>query len=182
MQFEHLATNGPVRITLEERRDARGFFARIFCAEEFAREGLDIGCVQANNSLTKVKGTVRGLHFQRAPAAEAKLVRCVRGAIFDVAVDLRAGSDTFGSCYTAMLTAENREMLYVPPGFAHGFQALEDCSEIIYFNSAPYTPEVEGGLKHDDPDVGIVWPLPVAGISERDAALPGLSELEPISL
>jgi len=182
MQFHDLGLDGPVRIELERRGDDRGFFARLFCAEEFRQKNLKHDWVQVNNSLTESKGTIRGLHFQRPPFAEVKLVRCVRGAIFDVAVDLRHGSPTYGQWRGVELTSENRSMLYIPEGFGHGFQALTDDSEIIYFNSAVYAPDLEGGLKFDDDSVAIDWPMPAIGLSDRDSRLPNLAGLKPILL
>jgi len=182
MQFHNLGLDGPVRIELDRRSDDRGFFARLFCTEEFRKHDLEHEWVQINNSLTMDKGMVRGLHFQRAPSAEVKLVRCVRGSIYDVAVDLRDGSPTYGEWRAAELTAENRSMLYIPAGFGHGFQALESGSEIIYFNSAAYAPELEGGLRFDDTQVEIDWPLNAVGLSDRDNQLPTLEHLQPIAI
>ncbi|ATI44029.1 dTDP-4-dehydrorhamnose 3,5-epimerase (plasmid) [Pacificitalea manganoxidans] len=169
-------------IELEQRQDERGFFARLSCQTELASAGLSGNWLQVNNSLTAQAGVVRGLHFQRPPSAEVKMVRCARGAIFDVAVDLRKKSPTFGQWIGRTLTAENREMLYIPEGFGHGFQSLAPDSEIIYFNTANYAPELEGGVRHDDPDIGIEWPLPISFTSERDNALPTLRNFEPMQL
>jgi dTDP-4-dehydrorhamnose 3,5-epimerase len=169
-------------IELEQRRDARGFFARLSCKTELGQAGLSGDWVQVNNSLTAQAGVVRGLHFQRPPSAEVKMVRCIQGAIFDVAVDLREGSDTFGHWVGRVLSADNREMLYIPEGFGHGFQSLEPDSEIIYFNTANYAPDREGGVRFDDPEIGVEWPLPISFASERDTALPTLGRLEPIKL
>lgn len=180
MKYTRLKIPELVRIELERHEDHRGFFARMFCGADFAKQGLVSDWVQINNSLTVQKGAVRGLHFQYPPSGEVKLVRCVRGAIFDVGVDLREGSSTFGQWAGVELSAANREMLYLPAGFAHGFQALADDSEIIYFNSAAYDPEAEGGLRHDDPDVAISWPLSVTSLSARDRTLPSLREVRPI--
>jgi dTDP-4-dehydrorhamnose 3,5-epimerase len=151
--------------------DHRGSFARLFCAEELA----PLGCgplAQINHSLTRAKGAVRGLHFQRPPRAEAKLVRCLRGRVLDVAVDLRAGSPTFLQWRAVELSAANRLALFLPRGFAHGFQTLEADCELLYLHDQSYSPESEGGLRHDDPALGILWPLPVADLSARDAAHP----------
>ncbi len=169
-------------IELEQRQDARGFFARLSCQTELVAAGLSGNWLQVNNSLTAQAGVVRGLHFQRPPGAEVKMVRCVKGAIFDVAVDLRDCSATFGKWVGRKLTVENREMLYIPEGFGHGFQSLEPESEIIYFNTANYAPELEGGVCFDDPEIGVEWPLPISGSSERDSALPTLRQLDPIQL
>lgn len=180
MNYERLDVPDLVRISLQPRGDERGFFARLFCGGEFAQHGLTTAWSQVNNSLTVRKGTVRGLHFQYPPSSEVKLVRCIRGAIFDVGVDLRESSPTFGKWAGIELTAENREMLYLPAGFAHGFQALTDDCEIIYFNSAAYAPELEDGLRYDDPDVGVNWPIPVTSLSARDQSLKALSQIRPI--
>lgn len=182
MRFSPLPLSGAFRVELEPRGDKRGFFARLFCADEFAAHGLETGFVQCNTSLSEMAGTIRGMHFQRPPKAEAKLVRCLSGAIFDVIVDLRAGSPTFGRWHGERLDDENRSMLYVPKGFAHGFQTLTDGVEMFYFHSERYSASDEGGLRWDDPVVAIDWPLAVTEQSERDAKFPGLDKLEPIRL
>ncbi len=169
-------------IELEPRRDTRGFFARLSCQTEFAEAGLSGNWLQINNSLTAEAGVVRGLHFQRPPSAEVKMVRCVKGAIFDVAVDLRDGSATFGQWVGRTLTAESRDMLYIPEGFGHGFQSLEPDSEIIYFNTANYASKLEDGVRFDDPEIGVEWPLPISFASDRDNSLPTLRNLDPIQL
>lgn len=168
MIFEELELPGAHRIGLEPHGDERGFFARAFCAEEFASHGLENDVVQANVSVNRRRGTLRGLHFQLPPAAEVKMVRCVRGAIHDVILDLRPESPTFGDWLGVELDGEEREMLYVPRGFAHGFQTLTDDAEVFYMVTAPYTPEREGGVRHDDPRFAIDWPLEVTEISEKD--------------
>lgn len=180
MIFTGLPLPGAFRIDLDRREDDRGFFARLFCAREFAAHGLATVWVQANTSFSRAEGTLRGLHFQRPPMAEAKLVRCVRGAIFDVIVDLRAGSETFGRWTSLILDDESRAMVYVPPGFAHGFQTLAPDTELLYFHSEFHSPDHEGGLAHDDPRLGIPWPRAVTGLSPRDAGFPGLDRLEPM--
>jgi dTDP-4-dehydrorhamnose 3,5-epimerase len=180
MIFTPLSLAGAFRIDLDRREDARGFFARLFCAKEFANHGLTTTWVQCNTSLSRTEGTLRGLHFQRPPMAEVKMVRCLKGAIFDVMVDLRAGSPSFGHWTALELTAENRSMAYIPEGFAHGFQTLSPETELLYFHSQVYSPAHEGGLRHDDPRLGIQWPRPVADLSPRDAEHPGLDTLEPI--
>lgn len=152
--------------------DARGSFARVFCADAFRRQGLESGFVQANHSSNPKRGTLRGLHFQQGAAAEVKLVRAVAGAVWDVIVDLRPGSPSFRRWEGFELSAENRRMLYVPRGFAHGFLTLTDGAEVVYQVSAPYAPEAEGGLRWDDPAIGIDWPAPVAVLSDKDAAWP----------
>lgn len=180
MIFTPLPLAGACRIAPERRGDERGFFARLFCAREFEAQGLATAWVQCNASFSRAEGTLRGLHFQRPPMAEAKLVRCVRGAIFDVIVDLRAESETFGRWTSLELDDEAREMVYVPPGFAHGFQTLAPDTELLYFHSQFFSPDHEGGLRHDDPRLAIPWPRPVAGLSPRDAGFPGLDALEPM--
>ena len=180
MIFTPLPLAGAFRIDLDRREDARGFFARLFCAKEFANYGLTTTWVQCNTSLSRTEGTLRGLHFQRPPMAEVKMVRCLKGAIFDVMVDLRASSPSFGHWTALELTAENRSMAYIPEGFAHGFQTLSPETELLYFHSQVYSPAHEGGLRHDDPRLGIQWPRPVADLSPRDAEHPGLDTLEPI--
>lgn len=164
------AVPGPVLVDLERREDERGFFARTFCREEFAAAGLEPVVEQANLSFNHRAGTLRGMHLQVAPAEEAKLVRCTRGAIVDVVVDLREGSPTRYSHVAVELTADNRRALYVPPMFAHGYQTLVDDTEVVYQVSAAYTPGTERGLRHDDPALGITWPLPVTVISAKDAS------------
>jgi dTDP-4-dehydrorhamnose 3,5-epimerase len=180
MIFTPLPLAGAFRIDLDRREDARGFFARLFCTEEFADHGLTTNWLQCNTSFSWAEGTLRGLHFQRPPMSEVKMVRCLKGAIFDVMVDLRAGSPSFGQWTALELTAENRSMAYIPEGFAHGFQTLSPETELLYFHSQVYSPAHEGGLWHSDPNLAIPWPRPVADLSPRDAAHPGLDKLEPI--
>lgn len=157
-------------IELDKREDRRGFFARAWAEDEFERRGLLGRPVQANLSYNHTRGTLRGMHFRHAPHAEAKLVRCIRGAIYDVIVDIRPDSPSYARWIGVELTAENRRALYVPPGFAHGFQTLEDHSEILYQVSHYYDPAVEGGLPYNDPAFAISWPLPVTVISDKDRA------------
>jgi dTDP-4-dehydrorhamnose 3,5-epimerase len=163
-------------IELEPRGDERGMFARAMCREEFGERGLLTDYVQQNISLSADKGTVRGMHYQRAPHTEAKLVRCTRGAIRDVIVDMRRSSATFLQHQGFELTSENRHQLYVPPGFAHGFQTLSDDAEVTYLVSAAYTPEAEGGVRCTDPRLSIEWPLPITNISAKDASWPLLEQ------
>ena len=162
--------------------DDRGFFCRVFCAEEFQHAGLTKPIVQINHTLTRKRGTVRGLHCQHPPHSETKIVNCIRGEIFDVAVDLRQGSRTFLQWHGERLSADNKKSLLIPEGFAHGFQALTDDCEILYFHTAAYAPEAEGGLHVLEPRLAIAWPLPVAQLSKRDdayafldATFPGVS-------
>lgn len=159
-------------IDIEPRGDERGFFARTMCREEFAAHGMATDYVQQNMSTSAQAGTLRGLHFQRAPHTEAKLVRCLRGALVDVIVDLRAGSPSYLRHEAFELTAANRRQLYVPPGFAHSFQTLADDTEVSYLVSSAYAPAAEGGLRYDDPALGIAWPLAVTAISDKDAKWP----------
>ncbi|WP_431284612.1 dTDP-4-dehydrorhamnose 3,5-epimerase [Humitalea sp. 24SJ18S-53] len=161
-------------IELEKRGDARGFFARFFCEKEFAAEGLTTRFVQVNNSLSAKKGTLRGMHYQLPPAAETKLVRCIRGAFWDVIVDLRPDSPSFGKWYGAELSAENRLMMYVPHGFAHGFITLTEDAEALYMVDAFYAPEGERGLRWNDPAIGIQWPIAPEEISDKDQKWPDL--------
>ena len=165
---------GVVVVGPELHADARGFFARTFCAREFEAAGLRPLVAQANVSFNHRIGTLRGLHFQRPPAAEAKLVRCTRGRVFDVAVDLRPGSSSYLRHVGVVLDAEERNALYVPEGCAHGYLTLEDACEVAYQVSEFYTPGVERGLHWDDPALGIAWPGEVRVISEKDAAWPYL--------
>lgn len=174
MKFTPARLADAMVIDLEKRGDARGFFARTFCAAEFAAAGLETRFPQANHSRNAVAGTLRGMHFQRAPHGEVKVVRCVKGAIHAVIIDLRPGSPSYGRWEGFDLTEENGRMLYVPAGFAHGFQTLEDDTHVTYQLSHPYTPEAEGGVRWDDPAFAIRWPLPVAVISDKDAAWPAV--------
>ncbi len=156
--------------------DERGAFARLFCAEELAALRLPGPIAQINHSLTRTVGAARGLHFQRTPKAEAKIIRCLRGRVFDVAVDIRRGSPTFLKWHGVELSAANRLAYYLPQGFAHGFQVLEPESELLYLHTEFFSPEHEGGLRHDDPALGIIWPLPVVDLSARDATHPLLGQ------
>lgn len=149
--------------------DSRGFLCRIFCNEELSAAGWRGGVAQVNHTLTEKRGTVRGMHFQRPPHAEFKLVSCIRGEVWDVAVDLRANSPTFLQWHGEHLSAENQRALLIPVGFAHGFQTLSDGVELLYCHSAPYVPAAESGLTPTDPRLGISWPLPIAEMSVRDS-------------
>lgn len=172
MIFNSLLLKGAYTIDVEPFQDSRGFFTRTFCEKEFVQHGLVQHFVQSNHSGTHGKGVIRGLHFQHAPFCEVKLVKCVQGAIFDVIVDVRSGSPTFLQWYGAELTAENKRMMYVPAGFAHGFQSLSDYSEITYMVSNFYNKESEGGIKYDDDSIKIDWPLPVSLVSDKDMNIP----------
>lgn len=153
-------------------RDTRGYFSRFFCADEFRQAGLDSHIAQINHSYSKITGTVRGMHFQLPPHAEVKFVSCIRGEIFDVAVDLRRNSPTFLQWHGEILSAENQRSLLIPEGFAHGFQTLTDDCELLYLVSAPYAPGAEGGVNAQDPMLKIGWPLPVTEISDKDRKMP----------
>lgn len=152
--------------------DARGAFARLFCERELAELIGTRRIVQINHSRTATVGAIRGMHFQRPPHAEMKLVRCLKGRVWDVAVDLRRNSPTFLSWHAEELTPANAHMMVIPEGFAHGFQVMEAESELLYLHTAFYTPDTEGGLRHDDPRLAITWPLPVADLSPRDSGHP----------
>ena len=182
MRFIETPLKGAVVIELEEKPDPRGFFARSFCAREMAEHRLRHEVAQCNLSFNHKAGTLRGMHYQVSPATEAKLVRCTRGAIHDVIVDLRPGSPTYLKHFGVELSAENRRALYVPEMFAHGYQALTDGAEVTYQVSQEYTPGCERGLRHDDPALGIRWPMAVTVISEKDAAWPLLSGTEAVAV
>lgn len=170
MKFEQTKLAGAYVIELETIADARGFFAESFSARQFEQLGLNPRIAQCNISFNHHKGTLRGMHYQVAPAAEVKIVRCTRGAIFDAIVDIRPGSATFGQWIGVELSAENRRALYVPEMFAHGYQTLQDNSEVTYQVSEFYTPSAARGYRYDDPALGVRWPLPVGELSPRDAA------------
>lgn len=172
MRFTETPLAGAFTIDLERRDDDRGFFARTFCAREFAQHGLKTDVVQCNASFNHRRGTVRGMHYQVPPAAETKLVRCTRGAIWDVIVDLRPLSPTYLRHFGVELSAANGRQLYVPEMFAHGYVALEDGTEVTYQVGEFYTPGHERGLRFDDPALGIEWPIAVTVLSEKDAAWP----------
>lgn len=176
MKFTELPLAGAYLIEPDRRTDERGYFARSFCIDEFASHGLPTGVVQCNVSFNRIRGTLRGMHFQRAPMAEAKLVRCTRGAIYDVIVDLRPDSPTYCRWYGAELTEENGSALFIPEGFAHGFQTLVDKSEVFYQMFAAYSGEHADGVRWDDPSFAIAWPLPVSSIADRDRSFPLLRE------
>jgi len=172
MIFRETRLKGAFIIELERLEDERGFFARTFCVEEFRTYGIEFRVVQCSISFNRKKGTLRGMHYQIAPYAEAKLVRCTMGAIYDVIIDLRPDSPTFKQWVAMELTAENRQMLYIPEGFAHGFQTLVDNSEVFYQMSEFYHPESARGYRWDDSAFRITWPLPVSVISEKDRGYP----------
>lgn len=181
MIFTETELKGAYIIDLEPINDDRGFFARSFCAQEFAERGLKPTVAQCNVSLNYKKGTLRGMHYQAAPASETKLVRCTRGAIYDVIIDVRPDSPTY-LCHVAVeLSAENRRSLYVPEMFAHGYQTLTDDAEVVYQMGEFYQPGFAQGLHYDDPILDIDWPLPVTEISAKDAALPFVKSVVVVS-
>jgi len=172
MRFTENDVVGAKVIDPSPHEDVRGRFMRAWCAREFAEHGLDFVPVQSNMGFSVQKGTVRGMHFQETPALEAKLVRCTRGAMFDVVLDLRPGSASYGKWHGAELSAENGRMMYVPEGCAHGYQTLEDGTEMHYMASEFYTPSAARGVRFDDPAFGIQWPLAATVVSEQDRSWP----------
>jgi dTDP-4-dehydrorhamnose 3,5-epimerase len=179
MRFIETELSGAYIVELEERTDERGFFARTFCVKEFSELGLTTRISQCNLSFNHRRGTLRGLHFQAEPAAEAKLIRCVAGAVHQVLVDMRPGSPTYLRHVAVELSAANRRAVYLPELFAAGMQTLEDDTELMYQVSEFHTPEAERGLRFDDPAIGITWPLAVSAISAKDAAWPYLGDRAP---
>ena len=177
MHFSSTSLPGVWRIDLDLREDDRGFLARTYCEKEFAEHGLNTRWPQCNLTLTRKRGMIRGMHFQAEPKPEIKLIRCAAGAIFDVLVDVRPGSATFGKWEGFELTRENHRMLYVPGHYAHGFQCLADDCEVFYQMSEFFHPELARGVRWNDTQAGIQWPLAAAWLSERDRALPPLSAL-----
>ncbi len=178
MIFVETRLNGAFIIDLERREDSRGFFARAFCQDEFKQHGLKPVIVQANIAFNHRKGTIRGMHFQFPPAAETKLVRCTRGAILDIIVDLRPESPTYLQHAAVELNQANYRALYVPERFAHGYQVLCDETDTSYQVGEFYTPGTEGGLLYNDPRLGLQWPLPVSVISDKDRVWKHLDEQE----
>jgi dTDP-4-dehydrorhamnose 3,5-epimerase len=172
MHFEETQIKNAWLIDPDPKKDDRGRFMRAWCSFEFHDHGLSFQPVQANMGFSLVRGTIRGMHYQVSPALEAKLVRCTRGAAFDVVIDLRAESPTYGQWISAQLTAENGRMLYVPEGCAHGFQSVEDNTEIYYMTSALYHPQAVRGVRFDDPAFDIQWPLPATLVSQQDRNWP----------
>jgi dTDP-4-dehydrorhamnose 3,5-epimerase len=172
LRFEPTPIAGAWLIEGVRREDSRGFFARVFCADDFAAMGLESRFAQVNNSLSRHRHTLRGMHYQLPPAAEVKVVRCTAGALFDAIIDLRPDSPSFGRWFGAELTAENRRMLYVPRGCAHGFLTLEPDTEALYLVSDGYAPKQERGLRFNDPRFAIEWPAQPADVSDKDARWP----------
>ena len=178
MIFTETRLKGAFIIDLDRKVDDRGFFARAFCQHEFRDHGLKPVIAQANIASNRRKGTLRGMHFQYPPKAETKLVRCTRGAILDIIVDLRPESPTYLQHVAVELTEENMRALYVPERFAHGYQALRDDTDTSYQVGEFYAPDAEGGLRYDDPKLDLEWPLPVSVISPKDQAFPPLHDIE----
>lgn len=170
---------GAVLLEPERHVDDRGFFARLFCVEEFGRLGLVTAVAQCSTSWTRRAGTIRGMHFQREPFGEDRLVRCSGGAIYDVIVDLREGSPTFLRWAAYELSAQNGLSVFMPKGFAHGFQTLTDGAEVFYQMSTPYVPDAASGVRWDDPAIGIRWPLAVSSVSKKDRTWPDMGALSP---
>lgn len=175
MIFVQTKLEGAYIVELEKREDHRGFFARSWDGSVLEQHGLVGKVVQQNIAFSKIKGTIRGLHYQKAPYQETKFVRCTRGTVYDVLVDLRPDSPTFKQWLGIKMTVDEYKLLYVPKDFAQGFQSLEDNSEIQYLVSTVYTPAAEAGIRYNDPNIGIEWPLPVSMITEKDANLPDFS-------
>lgn len=166
--FNQTPLSGLMVVQRKVIEDHRGFLSRLYCAEEFAEAGFNKPIAQINQTLTRKKGAVRGLHFQHPPYAETKFVSCLMGEVLDVAVDIRSGSPTFLQWHSEILSVSNRRSLLIPEGYAHGFQALTEDCELIYLHATSYHPEAEGALNVADPRLGIVWPLPIDDLSERD--------------
>jgi dTDP-4-dehydrorhamnose 3,5-epimerase len=176
--FTETTINGAFIIDLDVKADSRGFFARAFCRSELEEHGLNPLIAQANIAFNRRKGTVRGMHFQFPPAAETKLVRCTKGSLLDVIVDLRPESPTYLDHISVELSSDNHRALYVPERFAHGYQVLEDATEMTYQAGEFYTPGAEGGLRYDDPNLGLTWPLAVTEMSDQDRSWPLLADVE----
>jgi dTDP-4-dehydrorhamnose 3,5-epimerase len=172
MIFHQTSLDGPFLVELDRKEDLRGFFARAFCSKELHDHGVEFNAAQVNISRSAKKGTLRGMHYQAEPVVEPKFIRCIRGSVWDVIIDMRPGSKTFLQHYAVELSAENGLALYVPDRFAHGNQALTDDSELLYVMGGYYTPGYEQGVRHDDPAVGIQWPLQVTVIDDKDQRWP----------
>ena len=172
MKFIETGLSGAYVVEPSPIEDERGKFARVFCKNEFLKIGHSKEFIQFNHSLNKIKGTVRGMHFQKAPHAEIKLIRCIRGSVFDVMVDLRSHSKTYLKWFGEVITPHNMKMMYVPEGFAHGFQTLEENSELLYHHTEFYTPESENGVNALDKTINIKWPEKITLMSDRDKSFP----------
>jgi dTDP-4-dehydrorhamnose 3,5-epimerase len=179
VKFAPGRVSGCFVVELEKRGDDRGWFARTWCERELAAQGLESRISQVNVGVSRRAGTLRGMHYQLAPHAEVKLVRCSRGALYDVALDLRPDSPTFRQWEGYELTGDNGRMLYIPEGCAHGYQTLADDTELMYFTSKPYAPDAARGVRHDDPAFSIRWPMTVESISDADAAWPDFKVTSP---
>ncbi|WP_114394833.1 dTDP-4-dehydrorhamnose 3,5-epimerase family protein [Oleisolibacter albus] len=175
MRFEPLPITGAALVRLTVHRDGRGGFARTWCGDSFRAAGIDFTPVQGNSSWTRGRGTLRGLHFQRAPHADAKVVRLVSGRIHDIIADLRPDSPSFGRWHALELSADSDAMLYIPPGCAHGFQLLEEEAGVEYLMGARYVPDLYDGCRYDDAALGLRWPLPVTQVSDKDLSWPPLA-------
>jgi len=175
MKLQSAGLQGAWLVDIEPQHDERGFFARTWCRREFAEHQIAAEFVQCSVSFNHRRGTLRGMHFQRPPHAETKLVRCIQGSVYDVIVDLRPDSDTYKRWIGVQLTARNRRALFIPEGFAHGFLTLENNTEVFYQISVFHTPESAGGLRYDDSEIGISWPEPVQVIADKDLAWPDFS-------
>jgi dTDP-4-dehydrorhamnose 3,5-epimerase len=175
MRFTATPITGAWLVAPDARADERGFFARLWSRDEFAAKGLRGDFINGNNSFSTLKGTLRGLHYQIPPHEEAKLVRCIQGRVFDVLIDMRAGSPTRHKWFGAELTADNRLLVYVPEGCAHGYLSLEDESEVIYMATAPYAAEAERGVRWNDPGIGISWPIEPLVLSAKDRQWPDVT-------
>ncbi len=174
--FKETAIKGLLTAERRVSEDERGEFSKVFSSDEFKFAGINKPLAQVNFSYNRRKGTLRGMHFQHPPFCETRIVSCLKGEVFDVAVDLRRGSETFLCWHAQKLSRVNRISLIIPEGFAHGFQTLDDDCELLYFHTGFYSPGSEGGFKADDPKIAIEWPLPVSCVSFRDGALPGVSD------
>lgn len=182
MIFNETSLKGAYTIELEKRGDDRGFFARFFCVNEYDHYKLDKNIVQVNNSLSKDKGTLRGIHYQLPPKAETKVIRCIKGAVYDVIVDLRQNSQTFGKWFAKELNEENRTMMYVPKGFGHGFLTLTEDTEVLYLVTEFYAPDYEKGIRWNDPFFNIKWPFEPLVISSKDKNHPDFNKAYHLNL
>jgi dTDP-4-dehydrorhamnose 3,5-epimerase len=178
MIFTETPLSGVYVVELEKRGDDRGFFARTFCAREFSEHGLQTQFVQINTSSSADPGTIRGLHYQRPPAEETKLIRCIQGALWDVVVDVRPCSPTYLQSVGVELSAENGKQMYVPKGFAHGFMTLQPNTIAVYMADAYYTPDLEEGFRWNDPGLSVTWPLPATVVSKKDKTWPLLQDTD----
>ncbi len=176
MKFTETVLQGAYIIDMEPIEDERGFFARTFCMNEFKKHGIDFSCVQCSISYNKKKGTLRGMHYQAAPYEEAKIVSCIRGAMYDVIIDIRPDSPTYKKWFGKELSAQNHSMLFIPKGFAHGFQTLTDGTEVNYMMNEFYYKECAKGIRWDDSNIGIIWPMDAISMSDKDKYLLNLDE------